>query len=99
VVSIPYANGYYSARLQNLTDKQIDRAGVILIPPQATSDDGDPIVDLPTRIRLPIYSTRSYRITDILTDLSNATISIDSDLTRDTHSNGIFDDDFTASGP
>jgi hypothetical protein len=97
-VSIPYANGYYSARLHNLTDKQMDRAGVILIPPQASSDDGDPIVDLPTRIRLPIYSARNYRITDILTDLSNAMISIDSDLTRDTDNNGIFDDDFTSSG-
>lgn len=72
---------------------------MVLFAPQATSDDGDPIVDLPTRIRLPIYSTRSYRIADILTDLSTATISIDSDLTRDTDNNGIFDDDFTASGP
>lgn len=98
-VSLPYANGYYYARLQNLTEKKTDRAGVILFAPQATSDDGEPIVDLPTRIRLPIYSSRSYRITDILTDLSAASITIDPDLATDTDNNGIFDDDFASSGP
>ena len=69
-VSIPYANGYYYARLQNLTKNKSDRAGVILLAPQASSDDGAPIVDLPSRIRLPIYSTREYKTSDILTDLS-----------------------------
>ncbi len=97
-VNLPYTNGYYYARLQNLTDKKTDRAGVILFAPQVTSDDGDPIVDLPTRIRLPIYSSRSYKLTDILTDLSTASISIDPDLTTDTNQNGIFDDDFSSSG-
>jgi hypothetical protein len=61
-VSIPYINGYYYARLQNLTKDKLDRAGVVLLAPQASSDDGSPIVDLPSRIRLPIYSTREYKI-------------------------------------
>ncbi len=70
----------------------------MLLSPQTTSDDGAPIVDLPSRIRLPIYSTKSYKISDILTDLSSASITIDSDLTTDTNGNGIFDDDFTTTG-
>jgi hypothetical protein len=97
-ISLPYPNGYYSARLHNLTEKKTDRAGVTLFAPQATSDDGSPIVDLPTRIRLPIYSSRNYKITDILTDLSTASISIDPDLATDADNNGIFDDDFASSG-
>ncbi|MBC7503535.1 VCBS repeat-containing protein [Candidatus Gracilibacteria bacterium] len=97
-VSLPYQNSYYYARLHNLTDTQTDRAGVILLSPQTTSDDGAPIIDLPSRIRLPIYSKKSYKISDILTDLSAASITIDSDLTTDTNGNGIFDDDFTTIG-
>lgn len=71
---------------------------MILLSPQTTSDDGAPIIDLPSRIRLPIYSKKSYKISDILTDLSAASITIDSDLTTDTNGNGIFDDDFTTIG-
>ncbi len=97
-VSIPYINGYYYARLQNLTTKKMDRAGVVLFAPQASSDDGAPVVDLPTRIRLPIYATKTYRITDILTDLSQATITIDSDLMVDSNNNGVSDDDFAVFG-
>lgn len=97
-VSIPYANGYYYARLQNLTKNKSDRAGVILLAPQASSDDGAPIVDLPSRIRLPIYSTREYKTSDILTDLSSASMSIDNDLTIDSNNDGISDNDFATSG-
>jgi hypothetical protein len=71
---------------------------VVLFSPQASSDDGAPIVDLPTRIRLPIYSTKEFNISDILTDLSQATITIDSDLTIDSDNNSITDDDFASSG-
>ena len=71
---------------------------MVLFSPQASSDDGAPIVDLPTRIRLPIYSTKEFNISDILTDLSQAIITIDSDLTIDSDSNRITDDDFASSG-
>jgi hypothetical protein len=71
---------------------------VVLFSPQASSDDGAPIVDLPTRIRLPIYSTKEFNISDVLTDLSQATITIDSDLTIDSDNNSITDDDFASSG-
>lgn len=71
---------------------------MILFTPQISSDDGAPLVDLPERIRLPIYSTKTYKVDDFLTDLSSATLSIDSDLTIDTDGNGIFDDDFATSG-
>lgn len=69
-----------------------------MLAPQASSDDGSPIVDLPSRIRLPIYSTREYKITDILTDLSSANITIDNDLTTDSNNDGISDNDFAVSG-
>jgi hypothetical protein len=65
-----------------------------LLAPQASSDDGSPIVDLPSRIRLPIYSTREYKITDILT----ANITIDNDLTTDSNNDSISDNDFAVSG-
>lgn len=84
--------------MANMTLGKTDRAGVILFSPQASSDDGAPVIDLPTRIRLPIYSTKTYKISDILTDLSNVTLAIDSDLTVDSNNNGIPDDDFLPSG-
>lgn len=71
---------------------------MILFAPQASSDDGAPIVDLPTTIRLPIYSKKIYQISEILTDLSKAEITIDADLTKDTDNNSIPDDDFGVSG-
>lgn len=98
-ITLPYADGYYYARLQNLTDKKLDRAGVTLLAPQAASDNGDPIIDLPTEIRLPIYTTRSYELNDILTDLSVTTLTVDSDITIDTNNNAIFDDDFVSDSP
>ena len=69
-----------------------------LLAPQATSDDGEPIIDIPTDIRIPIYTTRSYLIDDILTDISSATLQIDGDPLRDTDGNSISDDDFVSSG-
>lgn len=84
--------------MANLTPGKTDRAGVILFSPQASSDDGAPVIDLPTRIRLPIYSTKTYKISDILTDLSDVTLAIDGNLTVDTNNNGIPDDDFGLSG-
>jgi FG-GAP-like repeat len=95
-ISLPYVDGYYYARIENLTDKKLDRAWVTLLSPQAASDDGDPVIDLPTEIRLPIYTTHSYPLSDVLTDLSAATLTVDSDITTDTDNNGVFDDDFTA---
>jgi hypothetical protein len=98
-ITLPYSDGYYYARLHNLTQKKVDRAGVTLLAPQAASDDGAPIIDLPTEIRLPIYTTRSYVLSDILTDLSAATLTVDSDITSDTDGNTIFDDDFVSASP
>lgn len=67
-----------------------------LLSPQAASDDGDPVIDLPTEIRLPIYTARSYPLSDILTDFSAVTLMIDSDITTDSNNNSVFDDDFMA---
>ncbi len=97
-VSLPYANWYYYARLRNLTSNKMDRAWVILFSPQVSSDTGSPVIDLPNTIRIPIYSNKTYKLSNILTDLSKASISIDNDLTVDTNNNGIFDDDFVTAG-
>ena len=97
-VSIPYPNGYYYARLQNLTPKKGDRAGVVLFAPQASSDAGAPVIDLPSQIRLPIYSTKTFKISEIMTDLSNAQIFADGDLTLDSNGDNIPDNDFSKVG-
>lgn len=96
-VSIPYTNWYYYARIKNLTVNKMDRAWVILFSPQASSDGWAPIIDLPSYISIPIFSNKTYKISNILTDLSKAKILIDNDTTVDANKNGIFDDDFTSS--
>ncbi len=70
----------------------------MLLAPQAASDNGAPILDIPSRLRLPIYSTKKYSIADILTDQSAVIMTIDGDTSTDDNGNGIFEDDFTTSG-
>lgn len=55
--------------------------------PQESSDDGAPEIDLPSRIRLPIYATRELQIADIVTDFGRVDVAIDGDLTIDTDKN------------
>lgn len=55
-------------------------------------------MDLPTQIRLPIYSYKTYQISEILTDLSSAEISIDPNPLVDSDGNNIPDDDFSTVG-
>ncbi len=98
-VSLPYLNGYYYARLKNLTTGRTDRAWVELFTPQESSDDGAPVVDLPAKIRLPIYSKKSFDFADILSDRSSATITIDGDSAIDgSDSDSIADNDFETTG-
>lgn len=70
-----------------------------LFTPQESSDDGAPVVDLPAKIRLPIYSKKSYNFTDILSDRSDATITIDGDNSIDgSDPDSITDNDFETTG-
>lgn len=92
VVSLPYENGFYSARMRS-SDSETN-AGVALFAPQASLDHGSPIVDLDDRIRVPVYKSISYQLSDFITDVSPYTVSIDPDLTQDENQNGIYDDDF-----
>jgi hypothetical protein len=97
-VSIPYPDGYYYARLADLTKNKTDRAGIELLAPQIASDDGAPIIEVPSRIRVPIYGYRTLSLTDLVTDMSHTTIQIDGDITVDTDRNGTPDDDFATTG-
>jgi hypothetical protein len=94
-VSVP--DGFYSARLRSLTDDQMIRAGVTLIAPQASLDRSPPVVDIAGRERIPVYQTRSKPLSDIITEMSSYTLTIDPDTTIDSDGNGIFDDDFSSS--
>ncbi len=55
--------------------------------PQESSDDGAPEIDLPSRIRLPIYATRDIKISDIVTDFSRVDVAIDGDFAIDSDKN------------
>ncbi len=97
-VSVSYPDGYYYARLADLTKKKTDRAGIELLAPQIASDDSAPIIEVPSRVRVPIYGYRTLSLDSLVTDMSRATIQIDGDITVDSDKNGTSDDDFATSG-
>lgn len=73
------------------------RAGEILFAPRASSDISAPLVTLDSRIRIPVYQKKEIFLRDIITEMSDYTVHIDSDLTQDTDANGTYDDDFLSS--
>lgn len=97
-VSIPYPNGFYSARLSHLSRDKTDRAGVTLLAPQRGSDTTPPVISLEEALRVPVYATTTIPLEDVITELSEYTVSLDVDTTVDADSNGIYEDDFVTSG-
>lgn len=93
-VTFPYHDGFYSARLRSLQDSRDVRAGVTLIAPQASLDRSPPVLDVSGDYRVPVYQTLRLELSDIVTDMSPYTLSIDRDTTRDSDGNGESDDDF-----
>lgn len=91
---IPYPNGYYFPRITNLNTRQSTIAGEILFAPTASSDVSPPLVTIDSEIRVPVYQQRGILLRDIITEMSNYTVSVDPDLTRDTDGNGVYNDDF-----
>ena len=89
-----YPNGYYYAKLQHLEKNSRDRAGVLLLSPQAGSDTTSPVISLEENIRVPVYAQEKFLIKDFVTELSKYTLSIDEDISQDADNNGVFDDDF-----
>lgn len=97
-VVVPYPNGYYYARLKHLSEGKNDRAGVLLMAPQLASDKTSPVISLGDSIRVPVYAEQSFALSDIVTELSKYSVTVDPDTTVDENKNGIYDDDFVASG-
>lgn len=92
--SIPYQNGYYYARLSHLSAPNNVRAGVVLLSPQLASDSTSPVISLSDVIRVPVYAEKSYKIADIVTELSGYELKIDEDASVDANKNDVYDDDF-----
>jgi hypothetical protein len=96
--TITFPNGFYSARLRSLKDNSIVRAGVTLLAPQASLDRSPPVLELPSSIRIPVYQSQKYLLSDIVTDMSAYSFLIDPDITQDENANTFFEDDFTSTG-
>lgn len=80
------------------TDIAAVRAGPMLLAPQASSDRGYPIVETPSSIRIPVYTSKSFKLSDYIIERSTYSVSADPDTTVDGNGNTIMDDDFSSSG-
>lgn len=73
-------------------------AGITLLAPQAALDQRPPEVNLDSTLRIPLYQKVTYNFSDIISDTSHYSVSIDGDVTQDESKDGIFDDDFALDG-
>lgn len=74
--TIPYPDGYYYAKLHNLTGPRKDQAGVILLSPSVGSDDTPPVTSLDAIQRLPVYATKQIKLKEVITELSDYKLTI-----------------------
>ncbi len=90
----------YSAKISTISQKNPEpiAAGVTLMAPQLGLDGSAPVVDIPTKIRVPVYQSIEYDLKKIISDVSPTTVMIDPDTTIDSDNNGSYDDDFVSSG-
>jgi hypothetical protein len=96
-VEIPYPNGYYYARIQNLDDQHMTTARETLLTPQASNDKSSPDLDIRDTIRVPVYQSRDIPLQSIITETNPYTLRIDPDISQDTDGNWVYDDDFITS--
>ncbi len=96
--TISYPNGMYSARIRALTESNTVRSEVVLFSPQIASDTSAPVIDFPDTVRVPVYATGTFDLTDYISEMHSYTVSIDEDITLDENGNGISEDDFTTTG-
>lgn len=66
--------------------------------PQESLDNSPPVVDLSEKMRLPVYQSKTIKLSDFITEMSTYTITIDSDITVDSNHDGIYDNDFATTG-
>lgn len=88
-MNFPYQNGLYSARLTTLSLKNPDSigAGITLLAPLASLDNSAPVVDIPSKIQIPVYQSQTFALKDIISDMSPTNISIDPDTSVDEDGN------------
>ncbi len=96
--SIDYKNSFYSARIRSLDYPKGVSAWPILLAPQASSDRSAPVVDFPDSMRIPVYSVKTMKLSDYITERSNYTVLVDPDITTDADWNGVMNDDFSSNG-
>jgi hypothetical protein len=84
---IPYPNGYYYARIQNLDGRALTVARETLFTPQASSDTSSPDLDIRDTIRVPVYQSRDIPLQTIITETNPYTLRIDPDISQDSDGN------------
>lgn len=84
---IPYPNGYYYARIQNLDGRDMTIAREALFTPQASSDTSAPDLDIRDTIRVPVYQSRDIPLQSIITETNPYTLKIDPDISQDSDGN------------
>lgn len=70
----------------------------ILLAPQASSDRSPPIVDIPELIRIPVYTSKTYKLSDYITERNKYSVKVDPDISVDADGNGLTNDDFSSIG-
>jgi hypothetical protein len=84
---IPYPNGYYYARIQNLDGRNTTTAREVLFTPQASSDTSAPDLDIRDTIRIPVYQARDIPLQSIITETNPYTLKVDPDISQDSDGN------------
>jgi hypothetical protein len=92
-ISLDYPNGFYSAALRGLNAWDTPTR-VTLLAPQKSSDKSPPEIELPDRIRIPVYQTQDFLLRNTILETNAYTLLWDDDIRQDTDQNGVFDDDF-----
>lgn len=92
--TIDYPDGYYYARLHNLSNTPKDRAGIVLLAPNEASDKTPPVIALEEVQRIPVYATKTIDLKELITELSSYSVSIDSDTSVDSDGDGDSSNDF-----
>lgn len=70
----------------------------VLIAPQASLDKTPPIVDIPSFLRIPVYTEREYLQSEVITEAGTYAIQADVDAATDTNGDGVPNNDLVSSG-
>ncbi len=87
----------YSAKIEALDadGKETVVSDVILFSPQISGDTSDPVVDIPEVLRVPVYVSKTFDLSEYISEMNSYDILFDQDVRIDENGNGILDDDYT----